>query len=113
MDKSYLKGSYDTSLVSGDKVIGDGIIDSSTELAVALIHSYLQSEERGTDVYVILKASGYKFINDTVINETLIRNAINLINVDGITIQSSSSDIYEMFGSGSGNNWLVKLKYTK
>ena len=113
VDKSYLKGSYDTSLVSGDKVIGDGIIDSSTELAVALIHSYLQSEGRGTDVYVILKAGGYKFINNTVINETLIRNAINLINVDGITIQSSSSDIYEMFGSGSGNNWLVKLKYTK
>ncbi|MGN1096393.1 MAG: hypothetical protein ACI4QU_00970, partial [Christensenellales bacterium] len=71
------------------------------------------SEARGTDVYVILKAGGYKFINGSVINETLIRNAMNLINVDGITIKSSSSDIYEMFGSGSGSNWLVKLVYTK
>lgn len=109
--KSYLKGSYDTSLVDGDVIKGDGIIDSATELAIALVYSYLQSKERGTDVYVILKVGTYAFINGSSINETLIRAAINLINLSDVTIKSSSSDIVNMFNSGSGGSWLVRLVY--
>ena len=114
VNKSYLKGSYDTSCLDGDYAVGDGRIDSATELAIALIHSYLQSEARGMNVYVVLKAGNYKFINGTSINAALLRNAINLIDISGVTISSDSNSLNNMFNSGnSSGDWLVRLIYTK
>lgn len=114
VNKSYLKGSYDTSCLDGDYAVGDGRIDSATELAIALIHSYLQSEARGMNVYVVLKAGNYKFINGTSINAALLRSAINLIDISGVTISSDSNSLNNMFNSGnSSGDWLVRLIYTK
>lgn len=114
VNKSYLKGNYDTSCLDGDYAVGDGRIDNATELAIALIHSYLQSEARGMNVYVVLKAGNYKFISGTSINADLLRSAISLIDISGVTINSDSSSLNNMFNSGSANgDWLIRLIYTK
>ena len=97
--KTYLKGSYDQTLVMGDYVIGDGEIDSATELALALIYSYNLSQLNGEDTFVAVKVGDYAFIDGTNINSIYMRNALNLIAIDGIS--------YE-FGVGSGEVWLIK-----
>ena len=97
--KTYLQGSYDQTLVMGDYVIGDGEIDSATELALALIYSYNLSIENGEDTFVAVKVGDYAFIDGTNINSIYMRNALNLIAIDGIS--------YE-FGVGSDGVWLIK-----
>ncbi len=97
--KTYLKESYDQTLVKGDYVIGDGEIDSATELALALIYSYNLSQLNGEDTFVAVKVGSYAFIDGTNVNGTYMRNALNLIAIDGIS--------YE-FGVGADGVWLIK-----